>query len=108
MEVKGKVVVVTGAASGIGRELCYRFAREGAKAVVAADINEAGIREVASKVNGSALVCDVRKEEDIVRLVKFTEDKYGSVDLFCSNAGIIVLGGYEASNADWQIGRAHV
>ncbi len=102
MEVKGKVVVVTGAASGIGRELCYRFAREGAKAVVAADINEAGIREVASKVNGSALVCDVRKEEDIVRLVKFTEDKYGSVDLFCSNAGIIVLGGYEASNADWQ------
>ncbi len=102
MEVKGKVVIVTGAASGIGRELCNRFAKEGAKAVVAADINEAGVRDVAQKVNGSAVLCDVRKEEDIVRLVKFAEEKYGSVDLFCSNAGIIVLGGYEASNADWQ------
>lgn len=102
MDIKGKVVIVTGAASGIGRGLCLRFAKEGAKAIVAADINEAGAKEVATEINGDAIVCDVRKEEDIIRLVKFTQDKYGHVDLFCSNAGIIAIGGYEVDNASWQ------
>jgi NAD(P)-dependent dehydrogenase (short-subunit alcohol dehydrogenase family) len=102
MDIKGKVVIVTGAASGIGRGLCLRFAKEGAKAIVAADVNEAGAKEVATEVKGDAIVCDVRKEEDIIRLVKFTQDKYGRVDLFCSNAGIIAIGGYEVDNASWQ------
>ncbi len=102
MDIKGKVVIVTGAASGIGRGLCLRFAREGAKAIIAADVNEAGAKEVAAEVKGDAIVCDVRSEEDVIRLVKFTEDKYGCVDLFCSNAGIIAIGGYEVDNASWQ------
>jgi len=102
MEVKGKVIIVTGAASGIGRGLCQRFAKEGAKAIVAADINEAGAKAVAGEVGGEAVVCDVRKEEDIIRLVKFTEDKFGRVDLFCSNAGIVAIGGYEVENEVWQ------
>ncbi|MEE9912961.1 MAG: SDR family oxidoreductase [Deltaproteobacteria bacterium] len=102
MEVAGKVVVVTGAASGIGRGLCLRFAKEGAKAIVAADVNEAGAKAVAAEVKGDAVVCDVRKEADVIRLAKFTEDKYGRIDLFCSNAGIIAIGGYEVDNEAWQ------
>lgn len=102
MDVKGKVVIVTGAASGIGRGLCRRFAREGAKAVVAADINEAGAKAVADEVGGVAVSCDVRKEADLIRLVKSAEDRFGGVDLFCSNAGIAVLGGYEVENEVWQ------
>jgi NAD(P)-dependent dehydrogenase (short-subunit alcohol dehydrogenase family) len=102
MEVAGKVVVVTGAASGIGRGLCQRFAKAGAKAIVAADVNEAGAKAVAAEVGGEAALCDVRKEADIVRLVKMTEDKFGRIDLFCSNAGIIAIGGYEVDNETWQ------
>ncbi len=102
MEVSGKIIIVTGAASGIGRGLCLRFAKEGAKAIIAADVNEAGAKAVANEVKGEAVVCDVRKEEDIIRLVKFAEEKYGAVDIFCSNAGIIAIGGYEVDNETWQ------
>jgi len=102
MEVTGKVIIVTGAASGIGRGLCQRFAKEGAKAIIAADVNEAGAKAVAVEIKGEAVVCDVRKEEDIIRLVKFAEDKFGAVDIFCSNAGIIAIGGYEVDNESWQ------
>ena len=102
MEVAGKVIIVTGAASGIGRGLCLRFAKEGAKAIIAADVNEAGAKAVAREVKGEAVACDVRKEEDIIRLVKFAEEKFGGIDIFCSNAGIIVIGGYEVGNEAWQ------
>lgn len=102
MEVAGKIIVVTGAASGIGRGLCLRFAKEGAKVVIAADVNEAGAKAVADEVKGEAVVCDVRKEEDMISLVKFAEDRFGGVDIFCSNAGIFVLGGYEVDNEAWQ------
>ncbi|PKN05064.1 MAG: short-chain dehydrogenase [Deltaproteobacteria bacterium HGW-Deltaproteobacteria-9] len=102
MDVKGKVIVVTGAASGIGRGLCLRFAREGAQAIVAADVNEAGAKSVADEVKGIAVVCDVSKEEDMIRLARFAEDRYGRIDIFCSNAGILALGGYEVDNDTWQ------
>ena len=102
MVVTGKVIVVTGAASGIGRGLCLRFAREGAQAIVAADVNEAGAKAVADEIKGAAVACDVSKEEDMIRLVKFTEDRYGRIDIFCSNAGILALGGYEVDNKTWQ------
>jgi len=102
MEVTGKVIVVTGAASGIGRGLCLRFFREGAKAIVAADVNEAGAKAVADEIKGEAVLCDVSREEDIIRLVKFVQDRHGRIDIFCSNAGILALGGYEVDNKTWQ------
>ena len=102
MDVAGKIIIVTGAASGIGRGLCQRFAKEGAKAIIAADVNEPGAKAVADEVKGEAFACDVRKESDIINLAKFTEDKYGRIDLFCSNAGIIAIGGYEVDNEAWQ------
>jgi NAD(P)-dependent dehydrogenase (short-subunit alcohol dehydrogenase family) len=102
MEVRGKIVVVTGGASGIGRALCLRFARESAKAVVVADLDEAGATAVAAAVSGASVICDVRREEDIIRLVRITEERFGPIDLFCSNAGIIVPGGVEVENESWQ------
>ena len=102
MKVADKVVVVTGGASGIGRALCRRFAQEGAKGVTVADTNEAGAKAVADEINGLAVKCDVGREEDILAVVKQTEDKFGPIDLFCSNAGISVRGGLETPNEVWQ------
>jgi len=102
MEIAGKIIVVTGGASGIGRALCQRFAQEGAKAIVVADLNEEGARAVAQEIKGVAVGCDVSREEDVVHLVESTEERVGPIDLFCSNAGIMVPGGVEAPNEDWQ------
>jgi NAD(P)-dependent dehydrogenase (short-subunit alcohol dehydrogenase family) len=102
MHIQDKIVVVTGAASGIGRALAQRFAREGAKHVVCSDINEAGVRATAAEVGGTAFVTNVGKEEDIQHLIETVERDIGPIDLFCSNAGIGVGGGAEARNDQWQ------
>jgi NAD(P)-dependent dehydrogenase (short-subunit alcohol dehydrogenase family) len=88
MDVRGKVVVVTGGADGIGRALCERFHKDGAKAMVVADRNAEGARTVAASVGGLAFECDVGKEDDIIRVVEETEKQAGPIALFCSNAGI--------------------
>lgn len=102
MDVKNKIIIVTGGALGIGRALCRRFAIEGARAIIVADINEAGAKAVAEEIKGKAVVCDVRREKDIQRLVAVTEEAFGSVDVFCSNAGILAIGGVEVDNDTWQ------
>lgn len=102
MELNGRVIVVTGAAQGIGRALVRRFAAEHPEAIIAADINGDGVRVVAGEVGGEAVQCDVSHEQDVARLVAETEASHGRIDLFCSNAGIAVAGGPEASDADWQ------
>ena len=102
MQVKDKIVVVTGGASGIGRELARRFTAEGAAMVVVADMNENGVRSVAEEIGGLAMAANVAVEDDIKTLVKFTEDHAGPIDLFCSNAGIAVHGDLENSNEEWQ------
>src|SRR3974377_1759523 len=96
MKLTGKVAVVTGGAQGIGAALCERFACEGAKAVVVADLNEAGAAAVAAGIGGTAMPCDVAREIDIHRLIDDTEQKFGPIDLFCSNAGIATL------DPDWD------
>lgn len=102
MELTDRVIVVTGAARGIGRALARRFASEPAKAVVVADIDGAGARTVASEIGGTAVECDVSREADVERLVKQVETSHGRIDVFCSNAGIAVGGGPEAADRDWQ------
>jgi NAD(P)-dependent dehydrogenase (short-subunit alcohol dehydrogenase family) len=103
MNLKDKVVVVTGGANGIGRALCLRSAAEGARGVVVADIAAEGARQVASEIGGLAVPTDVRREMDIVRLVAEATKAYGPIDLFCSNAGIAGQpGGIEVGNEDWQ------
>jgi len=102
MRLRDKVVVVTGGGNGIGRALCRRFAAEGARGVVVADRDEAGARRTAEEIGGLAVPVDVSDEADVVRLVEQATAAHGPIDLFCSNAGICVVGGVEASNADWQ------
>ena len=103
MKVKSKRVVITGAASGIGKALAVAFNSAGAAAVLVSDINEAAVHIVAAEINGKSIVTDVTNEEDIIRLVKECNDNHGGIDIFCSNVGI---GGYEdflkITNAEWR------
>jgi len=107
VQVKDKVIVVTGAASGIGAALCRRFHRGEARAVVAVDLDGDGARQVAAEIGGLGLPADVAVEPDIVGLVQETEKQCGSIDLFCSNAGVAYrdeINGSAAScpNENWQ------
>jgi NAD(P)-dependent dehydrogenase (short-subunit alcohol dehydrogenase family) len=102
MKIRDKVVVVTGAASGIGKALAARFAKEGARGVVCADVNEADAKAVAAGIGGLGLRCDVSQESDMNALVVSALEKYGAVDIFCSNAGIIGRHGLDATLKEWR------
>ncbi|WP_170557319.1 SDR family oxidoreductase [Ruegeria atlantica] len=101
MNLNGKTVVVTGAASGIGKGLVTRFASEGAQ-VVGADIDTVAMTSVANDINGHAFTCDVSDESSIKALIDHVEDELGPIDLFCANAGILTLGGLDTPDADWD------
>jgi NAD(P)-dependent dehydrogenase (short-subunit alcohol dehydrogenase family) len=102
MEIKDKIIVVTGAASGIGRAMCIRYAAEGAKAVICVDRDEAGAQETAKQINSIAIKVEVAIEGEITAMIDRVETEVGPIDLFCSNAGISVAGGVEVPNDDWQ------
>ena len=103
MKLQDKVVVVTGGANGIGRAMCKRFAAEGARAVVVSDVDLEKARQVAAEINGLAVRADVSVEGDVVNLVNETVDRFGPIDLFCSNAGIGGVPGFsQVTNGDWQ------
>ena len=87
MKVAGKSVIVTGGASGIGRALAERFAAEGARGVVVADIDAEWAHKVAARIGGVGVCCDVGDPDAIESLVRTAEDAFGPVDIFCSNAG---------------------
>jgi len=65
MQIIGKTIVVTGGANGIGRALCRRFAAEGARAVVVADLDGAAAKRVADEIGGVAIETDVARESDV-------------------------------------------
>jgi NAD(P)-dependent dehydrogenase (short-subunit alcohol dehydrogenase family) len=100
MKIAGKVCVITGAARGIGAALAEAFKAAGAKGIVCADVIAA--EATAAKVGGLAARCDVSKEDEIRALVELAESKYGRVDIFCSNAGIIGRHGLDASVEEWR------
>jgi NAD(P)-dependent dehydrogenase (short-subunit alcohol dehydrogenase family) len=102
MELKDKVVVVTGGASGIGRAMATRFLKEGAGQVVIADLNEDGLNTVAEEIGARAITTDVSDEDAVINLIRTTEDDYGQIDLLCNNAGIGLSGGPEVDNAGWE------
>lgn len=107
MKIAGKVCVVTGGASGIGKALASRFVAEGAKAVVIADLNGDAVSAVGSEIGAQSFAVDVRDESAISSMVSAVESEYGQIDLFCSNAGIIGVDGEPwwatgADNALWQ------
>jgi NAD(P)-dependent dehydrogenase (short-subunit alcohol dehydrogenase family) len=105
MQIQGKVVVVTGGANGIGRALCLRFAKEGARLVAVSDVDEDNGFKVLQQIEegrGAFFACDVSKEEQVKSLVDTVTNVAGQVDIFCSNAGIGAIGGPEAPDRDWQ------
>ncbi len=103
MEIADRHVVVTGAGSGIGRALARRFAAEGARGVVVADLDPNSAAAVAEDIGGLAVAVDVSREADIQALVARARGEYGPIDLFCSNAGVPgPPGGPEGSDDEWQ------
>ncbi|MGV3570761.1 MAG: SDR family oxidoreductase [Ramlibacter sp.] len=116
MDIKDKVAVVTGGASGIGAGMAQRFAQEGAAGVVVADVNLARAQAVAAGIGDRAIAvaCDVSREADIQELARQARERFGRIDIYCSNAGILGrIGGIELEDAlwdkMWQVhGMAHV
>jgi NAD(P)-dependent dehydrogenase (short-subunit alcohol dehydrogenase family) len=102
MQLQNKIAVVTGGANGIGRALCRRFAAEGAKAVVVADIEHEAARKVAAEIGGCDFSVNVASESDVQLLVDDVLKRYGQIDLFCSNAGIGVEGDCNVPDREWQ------
>ncbi len=104
MRLAGKVAVVTGGAGGIGTALVRRFVAEGAEGVVVADLHDAKAVEVAAGAGPAAwgLGVDVTDPAAMAALVSTVEQRYGRIDLFCSNAGVTSGLGVEATPQDWQ------
>lgn len=93
MKLKDKVAIVTGAASGMGKAIAIRYAKEGAK-VVLSDINKEALDEVVGDINSSGgtalgVYANVAKNEDIEHLVDITVKTYDTVDILVNNAGIM-------------------
>jgi len=93
MKLADKVCVVTGGGRGIGQALATRFAAEGARAVIIADL---------ALSQDQGIACDVSKEDEVARLVETVISRHGRIDLFCSNAGIIERSGLDAPLEAWR------
>ena len=107
MRLAGKSAVVTGAASGIGRETALRFAEEGA-AVVCADRDTAGADAVSAEIatkggHAHAVSADITSERDVARLADEALRACGTIEVLVNNAGVTILGGVaELSEAAWR------
>lgn len=102
MQVRDKVVVVTGAASGIGAALAGRFAAEGAGAVIVTDIDGEGAAKVAEAIGGFPMQLDVADDNRTAEVMAEIEDLYERIDILCLNAGIAPDGSVDQPNAVWQ------
>ena len=105
MDIRGKVAIVTGGASGIGAALAHRCAADGASGVVIADVDVRRAETVARALGAHALAvrCDVSRESEIQALVQAAHGRFGRVDIYVSNAGILgPAGGIEVADAVWD------
>lgn len=104
MELKDKVVVITGGSGGIGRAMARAFLAQGARGVMLADLDEGAVKAAADEIGCQGMACDVTDEAQIQALVRATESQLGPIDLFCSNAGAVGSGGVlDAEDAVWDL-----
>jgi 3-hydroxybutyrate dehydrogenase len=107
MRLQNKVAVITGAASGIGREIARTFAREGA-AVVIADLDVAGAKGVAARLKedgfeAMAVAMDVTEESQVDAAMAAVIGAHGQIDILVSNAGVQIVAPIEEfAFADWK------
>src|SRR6187200_2582723 len=104
MRLDGKVALITGAGSGMGRVASLLFAQEGAK-VVATDVDEAAGQETASLARAEGLDvrfvrADVSREADCKGMVAFAEETFGKLDVLYNNAGIFPAGDHSVVDTD--------
>jgi len=102
MDISGKIVAVTGAGHGIGRGLAERFAAEGAAGVAVLDLDGDGAAQVAAGIGGWGRQVDVTDEQAMTKAIDAIESELGPIDLFCSNAGIINIGGVELATDEFR------
>ena len=102
MEIRDKICVITGAASGIGRAMARRFKQEGAAGLVLADVSEDALNAVAEETGAIAVLTNVADESAVNHLIQTAENAFGRIDLLCSNAGIGTPGGPEVATEEWQ------
>jgi len=116
MKLADRTIVITGAASGIGRALALRFARERPRGLVLADLPRqadalhalaatlaAGDGTTSPPTPALAVACDVGDESSVRALVATAEKRFGHIDVFCSNAGLIRDGSEHTPDADWAL-----
>ena len=106
MRLKDKVAIVTGAASGIGKEIARTYAREGARVVIA-DLNQTGADATAAELGGSrkalGVAMDVTNEQQVEAGVARTMEQFGQIDVLVSNAGIQIVAPLEEFEfASWK------
>ncbi len=87
MEVKGKRVIVTGAALGIGKAMTKSFIKSGAEVFIV-DINEEALKQTASDLDVKYITADVSSENAVKDIISASNSSMGGIDIFCSNAGI--------------------
>lgn len=104
MKLEDKVVIITGAARGIGRAMARRFSAEKPRALVLADRDLEGVSAVAAELGAfaSAVQCDVAFEAEVRALIAGARERFGRIDLFCANAGVGSSMGIEAPDAEWR------
>lgn len=102
MDLKDKVIVITGGGSGIGAAMARRFATESPRALVLADIDFEAAAAVAEEVSGVAVLTDVADPGSNEDLIEGATSRFGPIDLFCANAGIGQVGDEQSDVSVWD------
>src|ERR671932_2002964 len=107
MRLEGKVAIVTGAASGMGRAIARRYAQEGASVVIA-DLNQPAAQKVADEITASggkatAVAVDVRNQDQVQAMVDTAVNQFGGLDILVNNAGVgKIIPFFETTEKDWD------